>query len=236
MSGANATLNRQAIAANNLANVNTTGYREQEAAFRALPVVHGGFPTRAYVVAETPAANFTPGPITRTGRPLDVAINGAGWIVVQGPNGKRALTRNGNLTISATGILETARGNPVVGISGHPISVPPMRSLVIGADGTVSGVAQGSELNSPIVLGQIQLVNPPTRSLTRLSGGLFRSNKPLVADASIRLEPRALEGSNVNSVNTLLHLIQDSRSFETQIRLAKTSVSDSKSAAQILQL
>ncbi len=236
MSGANAALSRQAVTANNLANANTTGYRAAEAAARALPVVGGGLPTRVYAVTQTAGAKLTVGPITRTGRALDVAINGPGWIVVRAPDGRPALTRDGNLAVGATGLLETATGHPLLGGNRRPISVPPMSSLVIGADGTVSGVPLGSQPNAPVTLGRILLVNPAAKNLLRGADGLFRSRLPLVGAADVRLEPRALEGSNVNTINALLNLIQDSRSFETQIRLARTSADNAQVAARILQI
>lgn len=236
MSGANAALNQQSITANNLANANTTGYRAEQAVFRALPVQNGGIPTRVYVTAQTPGLTQKQGPVTRTGRALDVAVHGKGWLVVQGPNGKPALTRDGNLTVSASGLLETATGYPVLGDNNQPISLPPMQSLVIASDGTVSGVPSGSQPNNPVTLGRLQLVNPPASSLRRGSNGLIQSNQKLVPDANVSLEPGALEGSNVNSVDSMIQLIQESRSFETQMRLIKTGETNAQASERIMQL
>lgn len=236
MSGANSALSAQAVTANNLANADTTGFRAEMEATRALPVVGGGLATRAYSAPETPGADFSSGAVTRTGRPLDVAVNGTGWIVVQGPDGKPALTRNGNLTVSASGLLETADGHPVLNAARTPITVPPMSSLQIGADGTVSGVPQGADAAAPVTLGRIGLVDPAPRGLFRGPAGLFHSRAPLVPDARVTLTPRALEGSNVNTVGEMMNLIQESRSFETQIRLAHANQSAAQTDANILQI
>jgi len=236
MSGADATMRGQSVTANNLANANTTGFRDEMNATRALPVQGTRLPSQVYVANEAPGANLKPGPVTRTGRPLDVAINGSGWIEVQGPNGKPALTRNGDLSISASGVLETAAGNPVLGSGSRPITLPPMSSIQIGVDGTVSGVPQGSQANAPATLGRIRLVNPPAGSVRRGSDGLFRASGTLTPDAAVSLTPRALEGSNVNAVDSMLHLIQNARTFEAQIRLARTSSQNGKAADRVLNI
>lgn len=236
MNGADAAFAKQAVIANNLANVNTTGFRAQIDATRALPVEHEGLPTRVYTIEETPAPDLKPGPVTRTGRPLDIAVNGRGWIAVQAPDGKPALTRNGNLTVNSQGVLETAAGNPVLGTNGQPITVPPMSTLQIGHDGTVSGVPQGAQPDAPVTLGRIELVNPTPSTLYRSGGGLFRSRVKLTPDPSVTVTPRALEGSNVSAVDSMVKLIQASRSFDTQIRLAQESSSNAQADAKILQI
>ena len=104
MTGANHTINQQATVAHNLANAATNGYRAENNAFRAVPVFGDGLPTRAFVVDSTIGADFTPGTLQTTGRDLDVAIKGSGWITVQLDNGEEAYTRNGSLQVSPNGI------------------------------------------------------------------------------------------------------------------------------------
>ncbi len=100
MAGAKHILEQQATTSHNLANVNTSGFRAQLDAFRAVPVIGEGMPTRAYVVDSTAGADFTPGTIQQTGRDLDVAIQNKGWIVVEGADGAEAFTRHGSLKVS----------------------------------------------------------------------------------------------------------------------------------------
>ena len=87
MTGARHVLEQQATTSNNLANVNTTGFRAQLDSFRAVPVVSEGLQTRAFVVDSTVGADMRAGPMQTTGRPLDIAIRDQGWIAVQSPDG-----------------------------------------------------------------------------------------------------------------------------------------------------
>src|SRR6185295_11778417 len=123
MSGAKQTLGQQATVAHNLANLTTGGYRAETSVFRAVPIVGEGAPTRAFVVDSTPGADFTPGVIQATGRDLDIAVQGKGWIAVQAPDGSEAYTRAGSLQLSANGVLQTRTGHSVMG-DGGPISIP----------------------------------------------------------------------------------------------------------------
>jgi flagellar hook-basal body protein len=109
------------------------------APFRAVPVQGPGAPTRAFVVDASVANVFDQGPMMATGRPLDVAVQGAGWIAVEGPNGTEAYTRAGNLQVNVNGQLQTASGLNVLG-DGGPIAIPPDNSITISPDGTVSAV------------------------------------------------------------------------------------------------
>ena len=123
MSGAKQMLTQQSVVANNLANVATNGFRAQIAAFRAAETLGDGAATRAFVVDSTPTADFTPGPIQNTGRDLDVAVEGAGWIAVQMPDGSEGYTRNGSLQVNVNGVLQTRNGLNVVGDGGQ-IALP----------------------------------------------------------------------------------------------------------------
>jgi flagellar basal-body rod protein FlgF len=124
MTGAKHIMEQQANVSHNLANATTTGFRAQLDSFRAVPVISEGLPTRAFVVDSTVGTDFAPGALQQTGRALDVAVQGKGWIAVQMPDGSEAYTRHGNLQLSENGILQTHSGLPVLG-DGGPISLPP---------------------------------------------------------------------------------------------------------------
>src|SRR5688572_23968791 len=143
MSGAKQMLTQQSVVANNLANATTTGFRAQLGAFRAAETLGDGAATRAFVVDSTPGSDFTPGPIQQTGRDLDVAIEGAGWIAVQLADGSEGYTRNGSLQINVNGVLQTRNGLNVAGEGGQ-IAVPENTRISVGADGTVSTVPNGN--------------------------------------------------------------------------------------------
>lgn len=237
MSGAQQTMLAQAANAQNLANANTTGFRAELAAFRSQPVFGPGYPSRVYAMAESPGIDFAPGTIHSTGRTLDVAVKGPGWIAVQAPDGSEAYTRAGNLRISTNGILETATGRPVLGNAG-PIAVPPHQKLNIGADGTISVVPLGEQPNTLAVVDRIKLVNPPKSDLTQGPDGLFvtRNGKPAPADASVQLISGALEGSNVNPVSAMVKMIQLARSFDMQVKLMQAAKQNDQATTQVMHI
>src|SRR4051812_16873232 len=136
MSGAKATMQRQETLANNLANVSTVGFRAELAAFRAVPVEGSGASTRVYTLETTPGYDGSAGPVTGTGRNLDVAMKGNAWLAVQALDGTEAYTRGGSLDINAEGTLVTTSGLTVLG-DGGPIQVPPDVQVAIGSDGTL---------------------------------------------------------------------------------------------------
>jgi flagellar basal-body rod protein FlgF len=220
MSGLNATMDRMTAATNNLANASTVAFKAQQPVFQAKPYYGQGLPDRVDVTTSEQSADFKPGPVDETGRPLDVAINGQGWFGVQAADGSTALTRDGSFSLSSTGVLETSTGNPVLGRGGAPITLPPLQSITIGEDGTISGVPVGSPATEVATLNRILLANPPTSSLTRRSDGLFQdqAGQP-TPDASVKLQIGALEGSNANPVGLMMSMIENSRLFQMQTEL-----------------
>ncbi|MFC4930030.1 flagellar basal-body rod protein FlgF [Massilia sp. GCM10023247] len=236
-SGAKHILEQQATTSNNLANLNTTGFRAQLDTFRAVPVQSEGLPTRTFVVNNTVGANFASGPLQLTGRDLDVAVKGPGWIAVQNPDGSEAYTRNGALQMSPNGVLTTTSGATIAG-EGGPITIPPDVTVTVGGDGTISTVSNAERPAAPVILGRIKLVNPPEQELVRGDDGLFRlkDGAPAQADPTVRVAGGALEGSNVNAVDAMVAMIGLARSFETQMSLMKNAENNAAKAGQILAL
>lgn len=234
MTGARQVMEQQTTTSHNLANLNTTGFRAQLDSFRAVPVQGPSLPTRAFVLDATTGADFTRGLIRQTGNPLDVAVQGAGWIAMQGADGREVYTRNGELKVSDTGVLTGPGGMAVMG-DGGPISVPVDGRASIAADGTVSTMDARSIVT---VVGRIRLVNPPDAELQRGDDGLFRtrSGQPAEGDAVVRLSPGSIEGSNVNAVDAMVNLIALSRAFELQMNLLKNAESNEAKASQILSM
>ncbi len=237
MTGARHIMEQQGNVAHNLANANTTGFRAQLDSFRAVPVQGDGLPTRAYVVDATAGTDFTPGQTQQTGRDLDVAINGKGWLAVQLPDGSEAYTRHGSLKVSENGILQTHDGNNIQG-QGGPISIPPDTAITISKDGTVSSIAYGIKPGASTILGQIKLVNPPEQNLVRGEDGLFRQKNGVDADTDPAVEVigRSLEGSNVNVVEAMVTMIGLARAFESQMSLLKNAENNAAKASQLLSL
>ena len=239
MTGATHTMGQQATIAHNLANATTIGYRAEVNSFRAVPVLGAGSPTRTFVVDSTVGANFSPGAIQVTGRSRDVAVQGAGWIAVQTKDGGEAYTRDGNLQITANGLLQTRNGFNVVGTNG-PISIPLEADITIAKNGFVSSV-QNIARNMPQTVepvGRIKLVNPPEKQLVRGDDGLFRMRDggKAPADANVALAWGALENSNVNVVREMVSMISISRQYDMQMKLLENAKSNARQAAQILSL
>ncbi len=237
MTGASQAFIRQAGVANNLANASTTGFRAMEHRFRAVPVQGSGAPTRAFVADASVANVFDQGPMMATGRPLDVAVQGAGWIAVEGANGTEAYTRAGNLQVNVNGQLQTASGLNVLG-DGGPIAIPPDNNITISPDGTVSAVPLFGTPNNVNVVGRIKLVNPPENQLARGDDGLFRTQNgvPAEVDENVKLASATLEGSNVDPVDSMVSMISLARQFETQIKMLQTADANAAKASQILSM
>ncbi|MGV8893110.1 MAG: flagellar basal-body rod protein FlgF [Burkholderiaceae bacterium] len=237
MTGAKHILAQQANNTHNLANATTTGFRAQVDAFRAVPVISEGLPTRAFVVDSTVGTDFSAGPIQNTGRELDLALQGNGWIAVQKDDGSEAYTRHGSLKLNENGVLQTHAGLSVMGDVG-PISVPPDVAITIAKDGTVSSVPVGGQLSAVTVLGRIKLVNPPEDTLVRGDDGLFvlKDGNPANADAGVAILSGALEGSNVNIADAMVNMISLARQFEMQLKLIQNADTNANKASQILNL
>jgi flagellar basal-body rod protein FlgF len=236
-SGAKHILEQQATTSNNLANVSTTGFRAQLDTFRAVPIQSEGLPTRAFVVDNTIGADFTQGPLQATGRDLDVAVKGSGWIAVQMADGTESYTRNGALQISPNGLLTDSKGQSIAG-EGGPITIPPDVTVSVGSDGSISAMSTATTPATPTVLGRIKLVNPPSQDLVRGDDGMFRmkDGSSAQADPAVSVAGGALEGSNVSAVDSMVSMISLARSLETQMSLLKNVENNDSKATQILAL
>ena len=237
MTGASHVLQQQAAVAENLANVNTTGFRAALNTFRAVPLVGEGLATRTFVVDSTSGSDFTPAGLEPTGRALDVAVQGKGWIAVQTPDGKEAYTRSGSFQITSNGVLQTRSGLNVVGDS-SPLTIPPDTEVTFAKDGTISTVPRGSTLTSVVVVGRLKLVDPPADQLERGADGLFRLKGGVVApaDAKVEIVPGSLEGSNVNTVEAMVNMIALARMFDMQMKMLQSADNNAQKSGQILNV
>lgn len=237
MTGAKQTEYAQAVNSNNLANVSTTGFRADLHAFSSLPVEGTGAASRVNAVAETYATDLSQGSVISTGRDLDIAIQGHGFIAVQAPDGSEAYTRAGDLRIESGGLLATGAGHLVMG-DGGPVAVPPNSSLSIGADGTISVQPLGQGPETISIVDRIKLVDPDTTKLTKGGDGLLRlpNGETVAASADVRVTSGALEGSNVNIARTLVNMIELSRQYEMQVNVMRTAKEDADVAAQMMRM
>jgi len=236
MTGARHALEAQATVAHNLANVNSSGFRAQMNALRAVHLFGDGMPTRSYVVESTVGSDFRPGTIQQTGNALDVALMGKGFLAVQLPAGGEGYTRAGALRVGEGGLLESPQGYPVLG-DGGTITVPPDVNVSIAKDGTISA-SPTSGRGAVNVLGRLKLVNPPENELIRGEEGLFRlrPGADAGADANVVVAPGAIEGSNVNAVEHMISMISHARIFETHMKLLQSAEANDRQANQILSI
>jgi len=236
MVGARDTAEAQAIVSNNLANANTPGFRADLEQLKSLPVYGPGQASRAYAIVQTPASDLTPSAPINTGRDLDIAVQGDGWIAVQAPDGTEAYTRSGDLRISTGGILTTGAGHPVLGNGGGPIALPPAQKVDIAADGTIS--VQPTGQSNMAVLDRIKLVRPPDSQLSKGEEGLFRlaSGDQAPADGTVRVVSGAIESSNVNSVEALVRMIDLARTFDLQVKVMKEAETTDASTTRLISM
>jgi len=230
MAGAKATLQRQDVLANNLANASTTGFRAELQAFRAVPVLGDGASTRVYALESTVGHDNRVGPVQATGRPLDVALQGQAWLAVQALDGTEAYTRAGALQVNAEGLLVTPGGMPVMG-DGGPITLPADASVEVASDGSIT-TKVGKE--RPQLAGRLKLVEPE-EPLVRGVDGLFRAaGGDLTASPTARLQSGALEGSNVSPIETMVAMIAAARQFEQQMKVLQGAEQREQTAARLL--
>jgi flagellar basal-body rod protein FlgF len=237
MTGAKQVMQAQGINNHNIANANTTGFRADLHGFGSFPIYGDGYPTRVNAVVEDTGFDEAVGTLATTGRDLDVAVLGPGWIAVQDANGKEAYTRMGNLELTESGLLQTVGGHPVIG-DGGPVSIPPINEIAIGGDGTISVVPQGLGPETVSTVARIKLVDPARVDLVKGDDGLFRlkSGQTAPASADVRLVAGTLESSNVNLPQALISMIELSRMFDLEVRAMTTAEQTEAVATKLLSV
>ena len=237
MTGARQTEYAQTINSNNLANVSTAGFRADLHSFTSVPIDGPGVDARINAVVESYGTDLTQGPINNTGRPLDIAIRGDGFLAVQAPDGSEAYTRAGDLRVEAGGLLMTGAGHLVVG-DGGPVAIPPNSSLLIGGDGTISIQPLGQGPETLAIVDRIKLVRPDIGSLEKGEDGLLhmKDGSEADADASVSLLSGSLEQCNVNVAKTLVNMIELARQYEMQINVIKASEENADAAATMMRV
>lgn len=235
--GAARILEQQSAIANNMANVSTTGFREQLAIYRSVPVVPqaGELPTRVSTVASTPGSRFGQGAMVETGHALDTAIAGEGWFAVQTPQGE-AYTRSGEFAVNQENQLVTLGGLPVLSNDGRPIEIPERGSVTFATDGQMSALGAGDNPRDIQMLAQLKLVNPPTDQLVRGDDGLFRvaGGQPAQPDEAVRIAPGFVEKSNVNPAAAMVAMISNARQFELQMQVIKNASTNEERGNSVL--
>lgn len=240
MSGAKQNMLAQRAHANNLANVSTTGFKKDFAQARSMPVFGEHHPTRAYAMTERPGTDLSAGALMETGRKLDVAVEGDGWLAVQNQLGQEVFTRSGSLQVDVNGLLRNANDDMVMG-NGGPVALPPFDNLQVGSDGTISIIPVGGPPDQLVEIDRLKLVNPPPAALEKGEDGYIRRKAdqaldgPEPPDAALRVASGFLESSNVNAVEEMIANLQLSRQYEMQVKVMTTAKENSEASARLLQ-
>jgi len=245
-----ASINEQRVArqmtTNELANVSTPGFKRSfEAAMFPIKVDGPGFSTRMQPQSQTTDnINLKPGVAMRTGNDLDVTMNEQAVMGVTAVDGTLAFTRRGDLKMTSTGALENGAGHLVRGQAGGPITIPPGFKVTINSDGGVYAVnpAQAGPA-APVLIDRILMRDSSQTPLDRRTDGLFQVlGKPPGTDiAAIAGKPlpsltaQTLEGSNVNPLEVMVKLMEQSRSFEQQVNVIKQSKDADEAGASMMK-
>jgi flagellar basal-body rod protein FlgF len=235
MTGAKQIMQAQAVNNHNIANISTIGFRADAVSFDSQPIYGPGYATRVNAVAGDAGTDFSSGTMESTGRDLDIAVNGKGFIAVKGTDGQEAYTRAGDLRVTPTGAVTTASGLAVLTESG-PLIIPPSTTVSIGGDGTVSVVPQGSAPFAVTQVDRIKLVNPATKDLQKGDDGLLRlkTGGKAKADDSVSITSGMLESSNVNAAQSLISMIELQRLYEFQIKSINSTDQNEQSAERMM--
>ncbi|GAA0758977.1 flagellar basal body rod protein FlgF [Ideonella azotifigens] len=226
MSGAERALRAQQVHANNLANLDTSGFQADMELATSQTVSGFGYDARHLNKLQANGVSAREGTAKPTGRDLDVALQGGGYLTVQ-YGASEAYTRAGQLQLAEDGAL-TVNGRPVMG-EGGPIVLPPYRKLEIASDGSISIQPAGEEAMQ--VVDKLKLVKPEAKDVVKNEAGLIVSRRgdTLESDDSVRVHGGFVEGSNVGAVEEMVATMTLNRDFEIQMKLfhAADSMADS---------
>jgi len=228
----------QSFVSNNLANTRATAFKTELSAAQAK--YRGDFNVDASALpnARESVVDLSSGNISFTGRDLDIAINGSGWMQVLTPGGEEVLTRRGDLRVDLDGRLVDGVGRQIMSETG-PIAIQPdATSIAIGSDGTISFSPPGNAGAARIALGRIMFVNPDPADLTKGLDGEIRiaAGADVAPATGTQVVAGALESSNVNPISAMVEMISLSRAFEAQSKTLKSADEMNESSASLMRV
>lgn len=221
VSGASRSLTQQEIHANNLANVNTQGFRSDLDKALTQQISGEGYASRYLAQPTQGGVDMAPGAMRETGRDLDIAVKGDGLIALRSGN-REVYTRNGQIDINADGEL-SINGLPLEGDNG-PIVLPPYASVAIGEDGVITIVPEDNDIAAPMDVDRVKLVNIPASALSKDAAGFLITNAAVnPRDEEVTVAAGHLETANVSAINEMVSSIALNRQFEAQIKMMKAA-------------
>ena len=214
---------KQMANAHEIANVVTPGFKRAFKAETNSRDIHipGALHSRAVPVSSmSNIVGMAPGALMVTGNPMDVYVEGEGVLAVVADDGSELYTRRGDLRIGANNEIVNGRGQVLMDAGGGPIVVPPGSQLEINADGQVSMMPMGG--GDRVQIGELKIVNSAGVELRNREDGLLESGQEnLPVDPSIKLSPKAIEGSSVNAIDSMVRMIELSRQYEMSVNMLK---------------
>ncbi len=230
----------QSVTAQNLANISVTGFQKDiQINFASVYLDRDkGIDPRVLALQEPGGFDATPGPIQQTGAPLDVAIDGNGYFIVKPENGKTALSRRGDFTVSAAGILKDGTGTQPLSVDLEPITIPPHRKISISGDGIIEIEPLNGPLGQTVRVGQIATTFGSEVPLAKTVDGFVRPVDGSIPEPDNRtmLLNGFLEGSNVKSVEELVTGIDQSRAYEINVKFISTAQEIDEASASLMRM
>jgi len=230
----------QAVTAQNLANISVTGYQKDVSInFSSVYLDRDkGLDPRVMALQEPGGYDSTPGPMQQTGAPLDLAVDGNGYFIVKPANGKLAMSRRGDFTVSADGTLRDGTGTQPLSTDLQPIIVPPHRRISVSGDGIINIEPLNAPIGQTVRVAQLATTIGSEIPLAKTIDGFVRP-----VDGSIPAQDNRtilltgfLEGSNVKSVDELVSGIDQSRSYEINVKFVTTAKEIDEATASLMRM
>ena len=249
VSGMNASMQRERMIASNMANAQTIGFRAETMQFTpqtlvsplTTPTEGEDIELRSMTSGMVKGASMKAGSLSQTGRELDVAMAGDALLTVQAPDGGEAYTRRGDLSISASGLMQNGDGLPVMGENG-PITVPLGSHISIAPDGSVMASDPQTPDQPPVRIERLKLANGRGSQIEKDLTGLFRVPAGasgfgvLPLDEDARVMTGTLEQSNVNPTEVLVEMVESQRLYDMRTKLVATAKQLDESGAQLMKI
>ena len=230
----------QSVTAQNLANISVTGFQKDiQINFSSVYLDRDkGIDPRVMALQEPGGYDSTPGPMQQTGAPLDLAVDGNGYFIVKPKNGNLALSRRGDFTVSADGTLRDGTGTQPLSVDLEPIIVPAHRKISVSGDGIIEIEPLNGPLGQKIKVGQLATTFGSEVPLAKTVDGFVRPIDGSIPEPDNRtiLLSGFLEGSNVQSVDELVTGIDQSRSYEINVKFISTAQEIDEASASLMRM
>ena len=231
----------QSVTSQNLANVSVPGFKKDvQINFSSVYLDRDkGIDPRVMALQEPGGFDNTPGPMSQTGSPMDIAIDGNGFFIVQpSSGGKIAMSRRGDFGVSANGILTDGTGTKPLSTDLEPIVVPPYRTITISGNGIIEIEPLNGPVGQKVRVAQLATTAGSEVPLTKTIDGFVRPVDGTVPEPDNRalLLNGFLEGSNVKSVDELVAGIDQSRAYEVNVKFLTTAKEIDEATASLMRM